>query len=151
MSGVVRDPRLEGLVYHGSARNDRSFHPRLPAYMTRDLYMAREYAYMDAEVDGGVAFVVTCRVLARNPVRMDMTTLQDLHYTELKGFYDYLISRGHDCAVPEDDTILGEIVVFGAEGLQVLSYDPIPERSVWLPELLGRHADSAEASERLAA
>ncbi len=151
MTGIVRDPRLEGLVYHGSARRNRSFYPRLPAYMTRDLYMAREYAYMDAEVDDGVGFVVTCRVLAKNPVRMDITTLQDLHYSELKGFYDYLISRGHDCAVPEDDSILGEIVVFGAEGLQVLGYDPIPDRSVWLPELLGSHATRAEANERAAA
>jgi len=138
---IARDPRLEGILHHGSARRMRQFCDVSPAYLTPNLFMAREYAHMDSEVDGGTGFVATCRIVARNPVRLDITTLQDLHYCELKGFYDYLIARGHDCAVPEDDTILGEVVVFGARGLEVLSFDPIPDRSVWLPELLRPDAE----------
>lgn len=136
MSAPVRDPRLEGLVHHGSARHNRAFWPKSPAYFTPSLTMAREYAYMDAEVDGGTAFVVTARIIATNPALMDLTTLQDLHYSELRGYFDYLIGRGHDCALPYDPACLDEVVVFGPETIEVVSIDPIPDRSVWLPELL---------------
>src|SRR3546814_698533 len=54
--------QLFGVLYHGTARNNLAFHPHHPAYLTSDVDEARNYASMDAEVDGGTPIVLTLKI-----------------------------------------------------------------------------------------
>src|SRR3546814_18153805 len=77
--------QLFGVLYHGTARNNLAFHPHHPAYLTSDVDEARNYASMDAEVDGGTPIVLTLKIAHPMPAFLPFMLLQDIHLPQHEG------------------------------------------------------------------
>lgn len=108
--------QLFGVLYHGTARNNLAFHPHHPAYLTSDVDEARNYASMDAEVDGGTPIVLTLKIAHPMPAFLPFMLLQDLHLPQHEGLCASLRAQGYNCAVANEPDSL-EAVVFGARHL----------------------------------
>src|SRR3546814_9961977 len=70
--------QLFGDLYHGTARNNLAFHPHHPPYLPSDVDEARNYASMDAEVDGGTPIVLTLKIAHPMPAFLPFMLFQYL-------------------------------------------------------------------------
>src|SRR3546814_11597668 len=96
--------------------NNLAFHPHHPAYLTSDVDEARNYASMDAEVDGGTPIVLTLKIAHPMPAFLPFMLLQDLHLPQHEGLCASLRAQGYNFAVANEPASL-EPVVFGARHL----------------------------------
>src|SRR3546814_14565881 len=96
--------------------NNLAFHPHHPAYLTSDVDEARNYASMDAEVDGGTPIVLTLKIAHPMPAFLPFMLLQDLLLPQPEGLCASLRAQGYNCAVANEQDSL-EAVVLGARHL----------------------------------
>jgi hypothetical protein len=97
-------------LYHGTARNDLTFHPKRVAYFAADFPSARRHALLDAEVDAGTPHVICVRLKSPRPAKIDGILMQDLHMYPAE--VAKLMAQGHDCAIGIGFAYDGEVAVF---------------------------------------
>jgi hypothetical protein len=103
-----------GLMYHGTARDNRGFRENRVAYFTDDIDDAKEHALMDASVDGETPYIIQVKLNIHNTVRIDTILMQDLNFNPEK--VTELQSLGYDSAI---GTHTGEIVVFDNKNIEI--------------------------------
>lgn len=93
----ISPTQLSPIYYHGTARSNLAFRPKTVAYFTDQYTGACDHARMDTEHEGGTPFVIEVSLAVRNPVMIDTSLMQDLHFRTAER--EELRRQGYDAAI----------------------------------------------------
>lgn len=124
---------LQGVFYHGTAvEKGTGFYGT--AYFTQNKDEATEYAWMDAETDGGVPMLYAVRLHCTNPAFLDTISMQDLAQTrEGNAKAEELTTQGHDVVLSNEDGH-DEVCVLDSSKIEILKIIKLPYRDGTWPE-----------------
>ena len=113
------------LAYHGTANKDIAFRrdggaAGIGAYFTANLEVAKDYAEMDASIDGENPIVITAYLAIKNPYyTSDHTDFQAINTARR----DKLESLGFDSVIGQYPNGDIEYIAFRPEQIEIISKD----------------------------